>query len=221
VVALLVDLTFENETLVFNGVKFFGSGWFSQPLVSDGWRIRKVGRRTLKLRRPNIVYGELYKGCLIFICQAGTNTSERWNGKYQAMIHVCEQPFKDVFSVSGVSSKTDEFEVLRNARMMVDAALMKAKHNELAGGIPENQIAGGLPKTEDSFKREVKPIIVDFHKGFVLDVYVQSEYLNTFYCRATSDDYQYSLIIVSDSVDVTLLLNDVKFLIDFYVKLKS
>jgi len=219
VVALLVDLTFENETLVFNGVKFFGSGWFSQPLVSDGWRIRKVGRRTLKLRRPNIVYGELYKGCLIFICQAGTNTSERWNGKYQAMIHVCEQPFKDVFSVSGVSSKTDEFEVLRNARMMVDAALMKAKHNDLAGGIPENQIAGGLPKPE--VKPEVKPIIVDLYKGFVLDVYVQSAFLNTFYCKAKSEEYPKSLITVSDSVDVTVLVDDVKFLIDFYVKLKS
>lgn len=217
----LADYDFVNEELVFNGEKFYGSGWFSQPLVSDGWRVRKVGKRLLRLRRPNIIYAELYKGCLIFICQAGTNTSERWNGKYQAMIHVCEQPYRTLFNVSGVSSKTDEFEVLRNARMMVDAALMKAKHNELAGGIPESQIAGGLPKTEDSFKREVKPIIVDFHKGFVLDVYVQSAFLNTFYCKAKSEEYPKSLITVSDSVDVTVLVDDVKFLIDFYVKLKS
>jgi len=87
VVKWLADYDFVNEELVFNGEKFYGSGWFNQPLVSDGWRIRKVGKRLLRLRRPNIIYAELYKGCLIFICQAGTNTGERWNGKYQAMFH--------------------------------------------------------------------------------------------------------------------------------------
>ena len=187
------------------------TGWMEKPITFEP-RTVNIGGKQVSLKRPDVLYIEKYRYTLIYI---GFNKE---TNKFYAQIDVVEQPFGNTtLNVPGVSPKENKYEVLNYARWRVDESIKKAENQNMAGGIPESQIPGGLPEPSEPDK----PLQVhhEIYKGFEIKVFVQNQYMGTLYGIGTCETYPTAYIVVSDGQRTGIVVNDLKFKIDWYKEL--